>query len=347
MGNLLRSFRLGIINLLGVTVPGLIVLFLIGFGCLAPVVLFLQDITTSVAANNKNAILEIPPIGAVPPTLAIITLLILAYIIGYIFRLSTPDVLDRISAECVMDRMGGIHKAKEDHWPYRGKEAIHEEDKIKEGCGNIFSNSLFRDYRRFRKDKMKRQKKFPYLCLLDYLNYRKHKRERGNKFPYFHFKDYLYHRNHKELSDHIKWNKKRRSKTFVNKMKLETHMRSPQLSAIIESNEAHIRLLFGIWRAARLCLPFVLIGIGVAFIGIYRCTIVTSGAPKSQQLLFPYSVWLVLTLVLAAGSAFSIWRIQNLFHYRRVRELFDIVVCFHLARQFSVNDFPPEDDEGV
>ena len=275
MAGILRSFRLGIINLLGVTVPGLIVLFLVCVGCLAPVVLLIQDLTTDTAVAIKSGLTEIPPVGAVPPAIAVSTVLVLAYIVGYIFRLSTPDDLDLISAKHAIHKMGGVDAAKNDHWVHYG--------------------------------------------------------ELDNKFPYFHFSDYLQHRKHGELLPHVDWDAARRSKTSVNKMKLETSVRSPQLSAIIESNEAHIRLLFGTWLAARLCFPLVVIGLTAAVIGVVRCISAFDVNQRAQDLLFPYSVWVVLSLALILGSAFAIWRIQNLFHYRRVRELFDVVACYHLA----------------
>ena len=277
MADIFRSFRLGIINLLGVTVPGLIVLFLVCVGCLAPVALLIQDLTTDPAVAIKSGFPEIPPIGAVSPAIVVSAVLVLAYIVGYIFRLSTPDDLDRISAKHVIKKMGGVNKAESDHW-------VHHD-------------------------------------------------ELDNKFPYFHFRDYLEYRKHDELVPLVDWDEKLRSKTFVNKMKLTIGVRSPRLSAIIESNEAHIRLLFGTWLAARLCLLFIGVGLIAALIGLVRCIMVPEINQKAQNLLFPYSVWIVVCLVLIIGSVFAIWRIRNLFHYRRVRELFDVVACYHLARK--------------
>jgi hypothetical protein len=277
MGDILRSFRLGVINILGVTVPGPIVLFLICMGFLAPVILLIQDIAKDDAAKIQSGIPEIPPVGNVPPTIGVSAILILAYIIGYIFRLSTPDVLDHISAKRVIKKMGGVAEAKRDHWPHHG--------------------------------------------------------EPGNKFPYFHFRDYLKYRKHGELAKYVDWDKHRRSKTSVNKMKLETHIRSPRLSAIIDSNEAHIRLLFGTWLASWLCLPFLALGLAAAAYGMSRC-LCPGGCietEKGQNLLLAYSLWAFLALILMLGSAFAIWRIQSLFHYRRVRELFDVIACMHLA----------------
>lgn len=275
MTTILRSFRLGIINLIGVTVPGLIVLFLVCFGYLAPVVLLIQDLTTGPDEAIASGFPNIPPIGIVSPAIAVSAILVLAYIIGYIFRLSTPDDLDRISTKYAIKKMGGVKAAYDDHWVHHG--------------------------------------------------------EPKNKFPYFHFSDYLNHRRHYELVPHVDWDEEVRSKTSVNKMKLTIGIRSPQLSAIIESNEAHIRLLFGTWLAAKLCIYFVVIGLIAALIGLARCKYDNEMQQKAQDLLFPYSVWIVVCIIMITGSVFAICRIRNLFHYRRVRELFDVVACYHLA----------------
>jgi hypothetical protein len=222
----------------------LIVLFLICFGCLAPLALLIQDLTGAI----KSGFPEIPPIGAVSPGVAVSAVLVLAYVVGYIFRLSTPDDLDRISADHAIKKMGGVREAKRDHWVHYG--------------------------------------------------------EPDNKFPYFHFRDYLKHRKHDELLDYVDWHKKRRSKTSVNKMKLAISVGSPQLSGIIESNEAHIRLLFGTWLAARLCLGFVGIGFIAGLIGLVRCMATPETNEIGQNLLFPYWVWIVVCILLILGSIY-------------------------------------------
>jgi len=275
MTDLLRSFRLGTINLIGVTVPGIIVLLLIYFGFVEPLLLLLQKLTTDTTSLIQIELPKTQLFEIINPTAVIIILLILAYIIGYIFRLSTPDDLDKISAKRVIEKMGGTEMAKADHWPHHG--------------------------------------------------------EPDNKFPYFHFNDYLKYRKHNELVKYVKWDKNCRSKTFVNKMKLITSIRSPHLSAIIESNEAHIRLLFGTWHASRLCLPFVIIGFVTSLFGLIFFQYYSQSIMNTGELAFQFFVWLLVTIVMILGSLFISNRIKNLFHYRRVRELFDIVACTHLA----------------
>jgi len=309
MNDILRTFRLGVINLLGVTIPGLILILLLLFGFFFPGILLLQDIAARMsplpstrtssalavstnlphvqiaASSNANStheteelptanfLVNVPPIGRIPAAAVLAIILILAYVIGYVFRLSTPDELDEKSARIVLAKIN----AEEDHWPYRG--------------------------------------------------------EKGNKFPYFHFKEYLEHRKHEKLASYVKWDEKNRSKTFVNLMKFETSLRCPHLSATIESNEAHIRMLFGTWQACRVCRWFVFAGAGASLSGCVLSVadpkVLISGASP----LFPYILWTLVSLVLLYAAVRCKERIESLFHYRRVREIFDIVACYHLACQ--------------
>ena len=218
MSEVLRVFRLGVINLLGVTVPGLMFIIILVSGFAAPFVLVLQHLSISLSPNLQiSKFPDLPPLGTIPVAWVIILTFIMAYTIGYIIRLSTPDKLDKISGDHVIKEMGGIEKAEEEHWPYR--------------------------------------------------------KETNEKFPYFYTKDYLEHRGHNELLELVTWGKDNkdtlpRSKTIINKMKVETEMRSPELSAVIESNEAHIRLLFGVWLVAKSCIQFLWGGLLFAFSGM-------------------------------------------------------------------------------
>jgi hypothetical protein len=318
MNDILRTFRLGTINLLGVTVPGLIFLFLLFFGFIAPVTISIGNLTcrtpdplNQISSFNTNkaetntakimvlsakagkdvptlatstldetalSVFDLPPFGHISASVVGAIVVILAYVIGYIFRLSTPDELDQRSAQIVHKKM-----KPEDHWPYRG--------------------------------------------------------EKDNKFPYIHFQDYLENRLHSDLAKLVKW-KDNRSKTFVNEMKLETSLRCPQLAAIIDSNEAHIRLMFGTWLACCYLRYFTITGVAVSLFNV-ALTIYGKHADSFSYSLHVSLLWALITGLLLAGSECGIRKIESLFHYRRVREVFDIVACYHFAcRGFDVSGQP-------
>jgi hypothetical protein len=52
-----------------------------------------------------------------------------------------------------------------------------------------------------------------------------------------------------------------------------------------------------------------------------------AGGPAASALL----IWLAITALLLICNLGARWRIESLFHYRRVREIFDILECYHLA----------------
>lgn len=300
MNDILRTLRLGVVDLLGVTVPGLILLFLLLFGCIAPSFLLFSDVGSRWPAVTSQAVVSstntppivaesgephvismlrnLPPLGRVPASIVLAVVLIFAYIIGYILRLSSPDILDKESTPIVLGEMEKEKErsVEEDRWPIR--------------LG-----------------------------------------EKENKFPYWHFAEYLKHRKHDELAAHVEWNKDMRSKTCVNRMKLETSLRCPQLSAIIESNEAHIRLLFGTWSACRVCLIPTAVGVTVSALGFALSVSWPNPAPSSDFQQLSYVAWGFITLLLFLGTITGKRQIEKLFHYRRVRELFDVVACYHLA----------------
>jgi hypothetical protein len=127
-------------------------------------------------------------------------------------------------------------------------------------------------------------------------------------------------------------------------MKLETSFRCPQLSAIIESNEAHIRLFFGTWSACRVCLKPTVVGVTVSVLGV----IISMSRPNptlfSDLPQLSYVAWGFITLLLLLGTIGGKKQIEKLFHYRRVRELFDVVACYHLAcKGFDATDHPKKE----
>lgn len=276
-----RFFRLGVVNLLGVTVPGFLVLFLLGVGFVLPLAAVFDD-TAMVPAGHEPARLvsSMHDLYLENRGIAISLVLIFSYLIGYLLRLSSPDVLDRVSAERVLDAMGagsgkpGGQAAAEDEWPFRG--------------------------------------------------------EPDNKFPYFHFREYLESRGLTDLATHVEWgppgDRGKRTKKQVNLMKLEIALLSPQLSAEVESNEAHVRLLAGAWQAIRIGKWPVVGGILASLVGT-GLNLKVGEIGAARGFLFAS----VLLVVLAAGMLWAKRRTESLFHYQRVRELTQIVGSYHLA----------------
>jgi len=282
----LRFLRVGVINILGITVPGVILILFLSGGFLFPlticVVPFCQEVIGSdICVNWEQA----ASFWTSNKTLFLFLAVILAYIAGYIIRLSTPDELDKVSAKIVLKKMNDEAEkkeglsAKDDSWPHQG--------------------------------------------------------EPDNRFPYFHFKNYLLSRG-ESCADLVTWGPpgspglSRRSKTHVNMMKLEVMTESPELSAIIESNEAHIRLMFGTWVAIMTTWRLVILGAALSVLALAIGALTSSA--RSAQASAPCGMSLLLSAAILMAMQWAKVRIEHLFHYQRVRELFHIVACAYYVR---------------
>jgi|WetSurMetagenome_2_1015567.scaffolds.fasta_scaffold62554_3 hypothetical protein len=300
MTDCLRFLRVGIINILGITVPGLLLLVFLLIGFILPLIGIMIPFHEGILSSDQDALKEtLSAFFKTNVVLLTVLGLIIAYVTGYIIRLSTPDDLDRRSAEMVLDKMGReaklekIEAAKKDWWP----------------------------------------------TLLD----------DGDKFPYFYFKEYLQERGHKDIADIVEWGapdskRSKRSKTHVNIMKLEVLTKLPGLSASIESNEAHVRLMFGTWLSISTCWYLVMIGCVVSFAGLLASTFL----PQIGRLSFediPYAFLLLVGGILLITMYWAKSRIENLFHYQRVRELTHIVACVYFARRMNQKTCPDAESE--
>lgn len=290
MMELFRFFRLGVIGLVGITVPGILMLLLASLGLLIPMSVLILHVCHLLLGLDDGAIWQSVATVYEGNRALIITLVVVgAYVAGYTLRLSTPDDLDLLSARRVIAQMGRdqattpANAAKADAWPYRG--------------------------------------------------------EPDNKYPYLHFREYLLKRQLPELAALVKWgyagqeghsDDSKRTKTLVSMMKLDILDRSRELSAIVESNEAHVRLVFGTWKAIVVCRPLVLSGLVASILGLALTLIRISDHGTASDR--PFILGVLVGLTLLGGMSWAKSQILNLFHYQRVRELTHIVGCLHYAQ---------------
>ncbi len=126
-------------------------------------------------------------------------------------------------------------------------------------------------------------------------------------------------------------------------MKIDVALHSPELAAVVESNEAHVRLMSGTWISIKETLLLVWVGAFstllatvIVYFPFIRNHLGLSGfdldsSPK-------YLVYFVAILFLVSAMYWAKYKIENLFHYRRVSELFHIVQAAHLAREIAQKD---------
>ncbi|HWS85638.1 MAG TPA: hypothetical protein VN282_01485 [Pyrinomonadaceae bacterium] len=384
MLELFRFFRLGLVNVVGVTVPGVLFLLFAGVGFVLPLslfVLYFNQLLTAVPHYEGWLLVG----AAYRENKATLTVLffVLAYVIGYIIRLSSPDELDRKSAKESMrlvarenpcaaeqaaekDRELGekmkrerLAEKEESRRPWWRRGLLRAREKFLRACevlrlaarrGQAGGGGMYCDDVTSDEIATSIDKQFPY------------RGERLNKFPYAHFREYLVNRGFPELAKQVptrdgapppgpggtavvigKW-----TKTAVNMMKLEVQLLSPVLAAVIESNEAHIRLLSGTWQAINACRRIVAVGVGIAVLGS-----VANVLDKAQRLppgfagpLPPFLPCLLAGVVLYMGMRWARRRIETMFHHQRVRELTHIVGCFYFAcEKYAAAQAAGRDDE--
>ena len=158
--------------------------------------------------------------------------------------------------------------------------------------------------------------------------------EKDDRYPYYYFKEYLEKRGLTHVASLVTWGSNgsgrgKRTKTIINMMKLDVSQKRPELSANIESNEAHVRLLFGSWRAIQTSLPIMILGAILSLSGAIGLINMIPRLPAPHGL---YALWFAGDILLLAGMIWTRLIIQKLFHYQRVRELTYIVGCFWYVR---------------
>lgn len=107
----LQLFRIGVINLFGITVPGFLMLMFLLLGLFIPGI----NIATEFSDLKWQIIFKIYSENTF---IIIFLFIILSYILGYILRLSSPDDLDKISAKKVLKR---LTPKEQEVWPYTDK----------------------------------------------------------------------------------------------------------------------------------------------------------------------------------------------------------------------------------
>jgi hypothetical protein len=293
MNDISKAIRVGTVDFFGILVPGVLVITMWGLGFFLPIMALVMDLS-----NVKMSQIPIDTNNAI---LILFFLVIFSYVFGYILRLTSPDELDRKSARHVIAKeVQSGTDIEMDEWPF---DPENEKD----------------------------------------------------KFPYLNFRNYLIVRGHKHLTeDLVIWgpddesctdaqpekkkskktiSKAQRSKSIVNKMKMEIRFYCPELSFFLEGKEAHIRLMSGTWAGFKFSMTFVAIAFVITmFFGICQ---LLNGLPASWISAHNYFVFSFIDLSLWLSMFFANKQIEKLFHYRRVSELFHIVQAAYFAQQVS------------
>ena len=151
------------------------------------------------------------------------------------------------------------------------------------------------------------------------------------QFPYPYLQHYLTARGLDHLAEIVKWDgddeetRKRRTKGFINLIKVRLQFLFPDQVGQITRNEAHIRLMSSVWYASRALIWVGLLGVGLAGTTMIFLWVRTRDFPSE------YFAG-VLPAIGAIGLSIWIkWRIEGFLHYQRVREILYVLETAFLA----------------
>jgi hypothetical protein len=143
-------------------------------------------------------------------------------------------------------------------------------------------------------------------------------------YPYRFLKTYLSDRGLMYLADRIPWTENktdRRTKHFINALKMRLLASAPSTYVIIARNEAHVRLASSMWYVCQAMKRISLVGV-LAYLGLLLF------AWKTSVIQFDARAPLGGALVPIA-TGFGAWglqyNIEKSFHYQRTRELLHIL----------------------
>jgi len=157
------------------------------------------------------------------------------------------------------------------------------------------------------------------------------------QWPYRFLREYLVDRGLHHLGQRVPWSGHdedscfRRSKQFINILKVRLQWDMPAGYREITRNEAHVRLMSSLWNAAETLVVLVLV-CGVVLIAAAAAR----HARVSQSQALALGVWDVTLL----GAAWWIMRkIRKFLHYMRVREIVYVLETAHWAAEYGNDVF--------
>jgi hypothetical protein len=173
----------------------------------------------------------------------------------------------------------------------------------------------------------------------------------GGEFPYSHLSEYLTARGLDHLACHVPWKGtnneiSKRSKMFVNVLKIRIQQRNQRRSGEIIRNEAHVRMMSSVWFAAQE-LQWVCCGLALLLA-------VDSLYPGGWKPPFRFDPRIssfggVLAALVALLIAATLLRVAivRFLHYQRVREIVYVLETAHVFFRAGCTDIFEgfEDDE--
>ncbi len=156
----------------------------------------------------------------------------------------------------------------------------------------------------------------------------------GGEFPYSHLSEYLTARGLDHLACHVPWKGRdeeisKRSKMFVNVLKIRIQQRNQRRSGEIIRNEAHVRMMSSVWFAAQelqwvCCGLALLLAVDCVYRGWWKFPMQFDPRISSFG-----GVLAALVALLIAATLLRV-AIVRFLHYQRVREIVYVLETAHV-----------------
>lgn len=156
----------------------------------------------------------------------------------------------------------------------------------------------------------------------------------GGQFPYSHLYEYLHTRGLGHLAEIVPWRGNdygshgRRTKMFINLLKVRLHYTVPQKCGDIVRNEAHIRMMSSVWYAASALQQLCYVATVPAILSVIP-GVVAHGWKRPEAL--GVLTFLLFLGILFFGAETLRLTIRKFFHYQRVREIVYVLKTAYFA----------------
>ncbi|MBN2509034.1 MAG: hypothetical protein JXB03_02115 [Spirochaetales bacterium] len=303
------------------------------FGCLIPgfvYIMFLFLIFFAPAAiSHSLSPFALPVAGAALERfmpLFITFLFLLSYIFGHFFYRLDPKKPDKESYWFVRDQLMNTGPFRE-FYNHKKQCFCVECDQGKKGeC---------EDYQYCDRIHLKKSE------LVKMRNLYSYKRKLNVEYPYDHLSAYLKERGFSELIQLIPWNAQnhsKRSKHFINSLKIRISINSPNNYSAIARNEAHIRLMSSVWYMMKtLQKACVLSAFLIALIiSVKQNSLgILSGLASKDA----YAFLLVSPGLFWIAFWYMVRKVKQFYHYQRIREIVFVLETAYFLHSTGVNIF--------
>jgi hypothetical protein len=152
------------------------------------------------------------------------------------------------------------------------------------------------------------------------------------QFPYHYLHNYLDARGLGHLAQLVPWrggdpeSYRRRSKNFINILKLRVRFYFPERCDQIIRNEAHVRLMASLWHSLVVLQHLAILGV---LVELWVPTLLEGG--PSERFLKECLLAMAVTAAFLLPVLLARFQIERFFHYMRVREIVHVLEVAYLA----------------